>query len=106
VKLPVDSQKEGHLVLVNLAPCAGRVIAILEVLGCQNQGGQEHPTSALDGLARAAGIGLLGSKVVSGDMGLNENEVVQSDLECRIGSPRATESLLDEGTQRQDRATS
>jgi hypothetical protein len=54
MQLPVDSLQERNFVLVNflciqarnLTPGACRVVAILEVLGGQNQGSQEHAASA------------------------------------------------------------
>ena len=55
VEFPVDSLQKGHLVGVDLtdlqardfAPCASRVVAVLQVLRGKDKRRKEHATSAL-----------------------------------------------------------
>lgn len=110
VQLPVDSEEEGDFVLVdligieprNLAPGAGRVVTVLEILGGQDEGGKEHAAAALQSAVGVAILGLLHGEVVLGHMGLDENQVVQGNLQRGVAGAGAPESLLDKGAQRQD----
>jgi hypothetical protein len=110
VQSPVDSEQEGDFVLVdlvgvepgNLAPGACRVVAVLKILGSQDEGGEEHATAALQSAVGMTILGLLHDEVVLGHMGLNEDQVVQSHLEGGVASARASKSLLDKSTQRQN----
>jgi hypothetical protein len=78
---PVDGKEEGHLVLVdlegvetgNLAPSAGRVVAILQVLGGEDESGEEHAAAALEGADRVRVIGLLHGEVVIGDVWFDQD---------------------------------
>lgn len=109
VKVPADSKEEGNLVLVDLlgvesrdlAPGASSVISVLEILGGQDQGREEHATATLKGAVGMSVRRLLGGKVVLGNVGLDENQIIERDLESRVASARATQRLLDEGSQRQ-----
>lgn len=79
VELPVDGQQESDLVLVDLvgvetrdlAPGASRVVSVLEILGGQDQSGEEHATTALQGAAGLAIVGLLHGEVVLRHMRLD-----------------------------------
>jgi hypothetical protein len=107
VQLPVHGLQEGHLVLVdlvrvqagNLTPGAGRVVTVLQVLGCQNKRGKEHAAAALKGLSRVAVVQLLHNEAPAGDMGLDENQVVQSHLQRGVTCPGAAQRLLNKGAQ-------
>jgi hypothetical protein len=108
VKLPVDCSKESHFVRINLAhfeardfaPSAGRVVTILQILGCQDQGRKEHTTTALQCTQGCNILGLLHREVVFGDMRLDQNQVVQSDLQGAVAGARAAQGLLDKSPER------
>ena len=112
VQAPVDDVEKGHLVDVDLlgreardlAPGAGRVVAILQVLGRQDQGGQEHAAAALQGPDRGRVVGLLHREVELGHAVLDADEVEERDLEGRVARARAAQRLLDKRLQRQDAA--
>ncbi len=109
VQAPVDGLEEGHLVGVDLvraqsrdlAPGAGRVVAILQVLGGQDQGGQEHAPTTLERPHGRAIFRLGTGEVEGGDAVLDADEVVERHLQGRIAGTRSTERLLDEGLERQ-----
>lgn len=109
VQLPVDSKQECNLVLVdlmyiearNLAPGSRGVVAVLKVLGRENQGREEHAPAALKGPVGVAVLVLLSDKATLGDVGLDKDEVVQRHLQGRVAGARAPKRLLDEGAQRQ-----
>jgi hypothetical protein len=97
VQLPVNSNEECHLVLVdllgvearNLAPGACRVVAVLKVLRRKDKSREEHTATALKGTIGSTINGLLHGKVMLGDVGLDQNKVIQSDLEGRVACARA-----------------
>jgi hypothetical protein len=106
VQLPVDSLEERHLIGVDLtdleardlAPCASRVVAILQVLRRENERCKEHATSTLQSTER--GILRLGhGEVMLGQMGLDEDQVVQGNLQSGVAGPRPLERLLDESAE-------
>jgi hypothetical protein len=106
VQLPVHSLEKRHLVGVDLAdfeardlaPCASRVVAILQVLGRENERCKEHATSTLQSTQR--GILRLGhGEVMLGQMSLDEDQVVQGNLQSGVAGPRSLESLLDESAK-------
>jgi hypothetical protein len=106
VQLPVNSLEERHLVGVDLtdleardlAPCASRVVAILQVLRRENERCKEHATSTLQSTER--GILRLGhGEVMLGQMGLDEDQVVQGNLQSGVAGPRSLERLLDESAE-------
>jgi hypothetical protein len=106
VQLPVNSLEERHLVGVDLtdleardlAPCASRVVAILQVLRRENERCKEHATSTLQSTER--GILRLGhGEVMLGQMGLDEDQVVQGNLQSGVAGPRSLERLLDESAK-------
>lgn len=107
VEAPVDGHQERHLVLVDLvgaetadlAPRARGVVAVLQVLGGQDEGGQEHAAPALEGARSVALVRLLHGEVEAGDVGLDEDEVIERYLECGVASLRPPQGLLDEGAQ-------
>lgn len=111
VQLPVDRQQECNFVLVdfsrvepgNLAPGSGRVVTILKVLGSEDESSKEHAAAALKCAALLLVVGLFHGEIVLRDVGLNEDQVVQRNLEGGIAGARAAQSLLDEGAQRQHR---
>jgi len=88
VQLPVDGEEEGDFILVNflsvqaryLAPSASREVAVLEVLGGQNQSREEHAPTALDGLAGVAVVGLLHRKIPIRHMRLDQYQIVEGYL--------------------------
>lgn len=87
VELPVDRFQESHLVCVDLAnleprdlaPRAGRVVAVLQILGGEYQRSKEHATTALERAKRSI-FGLRHGEVMLGQVGLDEDQVVQSNL--------------------------
>jgi len=95
MELPVNGNQKSNLILVDLlgvksrdlAPSPSRVVSILEILGSQDQGREEHAAATLKCTIGMAVIRLLSGKVMLGNMGLNENQVVQGDLEGRVASP-------------------
>lgn len=111
VELPVDSKEKSDLVLVdlmsveprNLAPSPSRVVPVLEILGGQDQSREEHAAATLERAIGMSILGLLSSKVVSRDMRLDENQVVESNLKSGVAGARAAQSLLDKGAQRENR---
>lgn len=84
MELPVDCQEEGYLILIdflsskpgNLAPSSRGVVAVLEILGCQDQGSQKHTTPTLQNSAGVNVIWLLHSEVVLGDMRLDKHKII------------------------------
>lgn len=88
METPVYSEQKSCLVLVdfagvqaaNLAPSTCRVVAILEVLGCENESGQEHAAAAHKSAGAVAVIRLLHSKIVLWHVCLDKNKIVQSYL--------------------------
>jgi hypothetical protein len=110
VQLPIDSEQECNLVLIdllsvqprNLTPCASRVVAVLKIFGGQDERREKHASSTLESTIREAIIWLLHGEVMLGDMGLNKNQVIQSYLESRVAGAGATKRLLDKGSQRED----
>lgn len=88
VQLPVDGEEKGNLVLVdlldvearNLAPGPGRVVSVLQILGRKDQGREEHAPAALKSSVSVAVLILLHSKATLGNVRLDEDEIVQSDL--------------------------
>lgn len=111
MELPVDSKEERDLVLVDLlgveprdlAPGTSRVVAILQIFGCEDKSSEEHATPALKSAVGVTIIGLLRGEVVLGHMGFNKDKIIKSYLEGRVAGARAAKSLLDEGSERQDR---
>lgn len=109
VKVPANGKEESNLVLVDLlgvesrdlAPSASSVVSVLEILGSQDQSREKHATTTLKCAIGMSVRGLLGRKVVLGNMRLDENQVIERDLEGRVASARATQRLLNKGSQRQ-----
>jgi hypothetical protein len=112
VELPVDSLQESHLVGVDLAhlqtrdlaPCPSRVVAVLQILGGENQSSKKHTTATLESTVRCI-FRLSSGEVLLGQVRLDEDQVVQGNLQGGVASARSTESLLDKGTQRKDSTT-
>ena len=110
MQLPVDSLEKGHFVGVDLtnletgylAPRASRVVAVLQILGCQDEGGEKHAAPALESATPGGVDGLLHGEVVVGHVSLDEDEVVEGDLQGGEAGARTPERFLDEGAQRQD----
>ena len=109
MELPVHCRKKGHLVGVDLAnletrylaPCTSRVVPILQILGCQNQSGEEHPTATLKGADGRNILGLLHGEIKLRHMGFDEDKVVQGNLKRGVTCSRTAQGLLDKCTQRQ-----
>lgn len=107
---PVDREEEGHLVLVdlegvqagNLAPGAGRVVAVLKVLGGEDERSQEHAATALERADGVDVVGLLHGEVMAGDVRFDEDEVVEGNLQGGVARSRTAERLLDEGSEGED----
>jgi hypothetical protein len=110
VKLPVDSLQKSQFVGVDfahlqprdVAPSAGRVIAILQILRRQNEGSKEHAAPTLQSAQRRNILRLLHSEVVFWHVTLDKDQVVQSDLQGAIARARTAQSLLDESPERQN----
>ena len=110
VQLPVNREQESHLILVdllgvkprNLTPGARRVVAILQILGCQDQSREEHATTALKNATRMAVVRLFHGEVMIRHMGLDQYQIVESNLQCGVTRARAAQSLLDESAQGQN----
>lgn len=110
MQAPVDSHQERHLVLVDLvgaeaadlAPRARGVVAVLQILGGEDEGRQEHAAPALQGARSMALVRLLHCEVEAGDVGLDEDEVVERYLERGVAGLRPPQGLLDEGAQGED----
>ena len=107
VDAPVYSEKKGHLVLVNLqsvqtgdlAPGASGVVAVLEVLGGQDQRREEHAAPALQSADGVGVVRLLHREVVARDVRFDEHQVVEGHLQGRIAGAGAAERLLDKSSQ-------
>lgn len=84
VQAPSDRLEEHQLILVDLqrvqtrdlAPRAGGVVAILEILGGEDEGGQEHAPTTLHRPHTRLIPRLLLGEVVRGHMGLNLNQII------------------------------
>ncbi|KAL2292913.1 hypothetical protein FJTKL_07955 [Diaporthe vaccinii] len=91
VQVPVDREKECHLVLVdlvgsetgNLTPGASRVVPVLQVFRGQDQSREKHSAATLKS---ATGMAV----------------ILKCDLQSRIACPRTAQGLLNKGPQRQD----
>jgi len=92
VNLPVDSQKERHLILVDLhcvqarylAPSSCRVVAILQILRSKNECRQEHAATTLKGAHRVGLVWLFHGEVMLGYMWLDKDQIVQRHLQCGV----------------------
>ena len=92
MQAPTDGLEKGHLVGVdlrgsqagNLAPVPSRVIAILQILGRQDESGQEHPTAAMQSPGARAIVRLLLGEVHGRDTVLDADQVVEGHLEGGI----------------------
>lgn len=88
MKFPVDRRQEGDLVHVDLtslqarylAPGASRKVAVLEIFRCENQGCEEHSSTALHGAASLRVFALFHGKVVPRQAGLYKYQVVEGYL--------------------------
>jgi hypothetical protein len=106
VKSPANRFKEHQFILIDLqrvktrdlAPSTGRIVAILQVFGSENQSRKEHATTALHGPADRLVARLL---CLAGHMRLDLDQIIKSHLQRAVASPRPTQSLLDEGAKRQ-----
>lgn len=89
METPIDSNKESHLVLVDLVrvqpadltPGASRVVSILQVLRSQDEGRQEHATTALQSSDGITILRLFHGEIMFGDMWLNQDQVIQCNLQ-------------------------
>lgn len=90
VESPVDGPTKGHFDAVNftdleagdLAPGTRRVVAVLQVLRRQDQRGQEHPASTLEGADRLPIVRLLpAAEVGFRNAGHDDNQVVECYLQ-------------------------
>lgn len=112
MKAPVDLAQEHPLVHVDLtnleprhlAPRFRRVVSVLQILGSQNQSCQEHATTAHERAISRAVHSLLHGKVALRHMWPDEDQVVESNLQCRVARARSSQRLLDVGTERQHAA--
>lgn len=110
MKLPVDGKDESQLVLIDLvccktgdfAPGTGGIVAVLKVLGRENQSSEKHAAAALESTTLMTVVRLFHGEIVLGDMGLDQDEIVQGDLERGVAGARSAERLLDEGAQGQN----
>jgi len=92
MQAPTNGTQEETLVAVNLhcsqsrhlAPRLRRVVAVLQILGGQDEGSQEHASATLHGAQRRTVDRLLHGSIMRWDMGSDEHEVVQSNLQRRI----------------------
>jgi hypothetical protein len=106
VQLPVYSLEERHLVRVDLAdleardltPCASRVVAVLQILGCKNERRKEHATSTLQS-TKSSILRLGHGKIMLGQVSLDKDQIVQSNLQSGVAGPRSLERLLDESAK-------
>ena len=106
---PADGAEEHQLVLVDLggvqsgdlAPRTGRVVPVLQVLGREDQRGEEHASATLHGPAGRLPAILVRGRIGAGNVRLDLDQVVQRDLQGAVAGARAAEGLLDEGAERQ-----
>jgi hypothetical protein len=109
-QVPVDSGKKRTLIFVylrdlesrNLAPGTGRVVAVLQPLGGEDKSSEEHAPAALQDPASVRFVGLLHGEVMGRDVRLDQDQIIESHLQCRVARARTAQSLLDELSQRQD----
>lgn len=114
VKFPANLREEGPLVSIDLAnsqarhlaPGFGRVVAVLQVLRCQDQGGQEHATSAHERACTGTVDLLLPCEVTLGYERFDQNQIVKCDLQRRIAGARSPKRLLNVSAQWQDTTSS
>lgn len=107
MKSPTNRFEEHQLILIdlqrvktrNLAPSTGRIIAILQVFGSENQSRKEHATTALHSPADRLVTRLL---CLAGHMRLDLDQIVKSHLQRAVASPRPTQGLLNKGAKRQN----
>lgn len=89
MQLPVDGTEECHLVRINLtdlkardsAPRACAIVAVLQILRCQDERRKKHSATALQSAACRCILGLLHREVEAGHMCLDQDEVVECNLE-------------------------
>jgi hypothetical protein len=114
MKTPVDGFQEQYFVLVDfqsvetgdLTPGTRRVVAVLQIFRCQDQGGQKHPTTTLQGpRGKSVAAWLLHGEVVLWDMGLDQDQVVKSHLQGAITRAGPSQRLLNKSTKGEDRFT-
>lgn len=109
MKAPVDLTQEHPLVHVDLtdleprhlAPCFGRVVSVLQILGSQDQSCQKHATTTHERTIGWAVHSLLHSEIALRHMWPDEDQVIESNLQCRVARARSSQRLLDVGTERQ-----
>lgn len=109
MQVPVHSQYECHLVLVDLgcfesrdsAPGTGRVVAILQILGRQDESCEEHAATTLEGLAFSVAVGLFHGEIMARNVGSNQDKVVQGNLKGRVAGAGPAQSFLNETAQRE-----
>jgi len=81
MQVPVDCEKERHLVLVDfmcsetgyLAPGPGRIIPVLQVLRGQDQGREEHPPTTLKSATGMAVICLFHREIAIREVIFDQN---------------------------------
>lgn len=94
VQAPSNRLEKHQLILVDLqrvqagdlTPGTSGVVAVLEILGRQDQCGQKHPTTTLHRPHRRLIAGLLFCEVVARHMGFNLNQIIKSHLQGAIAS--------------------
>ena len=64
----------------NFAPSTGSIVAILQILGSENQSSEKHASSTLQGPIGVAVVWLFCREVVRRDVRLDKNQVIQCDL--------------------------
>lgn len=107
MQLPINSEQERNLILVDLlsveagdlAPGTSRVVAVLKILGGQDECGEEHATPTLESTVGMVIVGLLHGEIVLGNMGLDEDQIIQCYLEGGVAGTGASQGLLNESSE-------
>jgi len=110
VQLPVDTLEKGSLVHVDLgglqarhlAPCLGRIVAVLQVFRSEDQCGEKHTSAALQSSHGWRIRKLFLCKVAFWHMRHDQNQVVQSDLKCRVAGSGSAQGLFNISPERQN----
>lgn len=110
VQFPVDREEKGNLILVDFlgvetrdfAPGSGGVVSVLKVFRGQDQCSKKHAAPTLKCTIAVTVFWLFCGKIMFRNVGFNEDEIIQRDLERGVAGAGAAQGLLDEGAQRQD----